>query len=92
MTNTNMDNNNIRITGTKWYVDVEYGESAARFDGEMCIDGFYATVSSISWTKHPGEVKADDLSELVRAVMQYNKKNAFKLYFCNDDGSKYSPS
>lgn len=36
----------IKITGTKWYVDIEYKENIARFGGEMCVDGFYATVNS----------------------------------------------
>ena len=36
----------IKITGTKWYVDIEYKENIARFCGEMCVDGFYATVNS----------------------------------------------
>ena len=39
----------IKITGTKWYVDIEYKENIARFGGEMCVDGFYATVNRISW-------------------------------------------
>lgn len=37
--------NEIKITGTKWYVDIEYDGNIARFDGELCIDGFYANVN-----------------------------------------------
>ena len=29
----------IKITGTKWYVDIEYKENIARFGGEMCEIG-----------------------------------------------------
>lgn len=76
----------IKITGTKWYVDIEYKGSIARFDGEMCVDGFYAAASSLSWIKFSREI---DFSKLIDAVMQQNKKNTFKVYFCNDDGSEY---
>lgn len=82
-------NNDIKITGTKWYVDVEYKENVARFDGEMCVDGFYAIASSVSWLKHKGVIMQDDLYHLVKAVVRYNKKNPFKVYFFNDDGSRY---
>jgi len=82
--------NNIRITGTKWYVKVEYGDCIARFDGEMCVDGFYAIASSISWIKHIGSITQDEVATLIEAVMHFNKKNAFKVYFVNDDGSMWS--
>lgn len=79
----------IKITGTKWYVDIEYKGSIARFDGEMCVDGFYATANSLSWIKRSREISADDFPKLIDAVIQQNKKNTFKVYFCNDDGSPY---
>ncbi len=79
----------IKITGTKWYVDIEYKDSIARFDGEMCADGFYATVSSLSWIKYSKEISAGDFPKLIETIMQQNKKNTFKVYFCNDDGSEY---
>lgn len=79
----------INITGTKWYVDIEYKGSIARFDGEMCVDGFYATASSLSWIKYSREIIAADLPQLIDAVRKYNKKNKFKVFFCNDDGSEY---
>lgn len=78
----------IKITGTKWYVDIEYKGSIARFGGEMCVDGFYATASSLSWIKRSREIGADGLPELIDAVTRQNTKNAFKVYFCNDDGSE----
>ena len=82
--------NDIRITGTKWFVKVEYVDCIARFDGEMCVDDFYAIASSISWIKHIGSVTQDDVATLIEAVMQINKKNAFKVYFVNDNGSVWS--
>ena len=74
----------IKITGTKWYVDIEYKENIARFGGEMCVDGFYATVNSISWIKHQGY-----MTELIKAVRKQDKNSSFKIEFVNDDGSEY---
>lgn len=56
----------IKITGTKWYVDIEYKENIARFGGEMCVDGFYATVNSISWIKHQEYIEKNELTELIK--------------------------
>lgn len=41
----------IKITGTKWYVDIEWDENIARFDGELCLDGFYANANTLTWIK-----------------------------------------
>lgn len=71
----------IKITGTKWYVDIEYKGNIARFDGEMCVDGFYATASSLSWIKRSREISADDFPKLIDAVMQQNKKILLKCIF-----------
>ena len=80
---------NIRITGTKWYVDVEYKENIIRFDGELCLNGFYANVNTFSWIKCKGNFSEDELPKLIKAVQKYNKKNTFKIYFVNDDGSVF---
>ena len=40
----------IKITGTKWYVDIEYKENIARFGGEMCVDVFYETFNILDKT------------------------------------------
>ena len=79
----------IKITGTKWYVDIEYKENIARFGGEMCVDGFYATVNSISWIKHQGYIEKNELTELIKAVRKQNKNSSFKIEFVNDDGNEY---
>ena len=79
----------IKITGTKWYVDIEYKENIARFCGEMCVDGFYATVNSISWIKHKGYIEKNELTVLIKAVRKQNKNSSFKIEFVNDDGSEY---
>ena len=79
----------INISGTKWYVDIEYKGNVIRFDGEMCVNGFCAIVNSWSWIKHTGDIDEYELPELIKAVKKYNKKNYFKVYFVNDDGSEY---
>ena len=79
----------VKIGCTKWYVDVEYKGNIARFGGEMCVSGFYAEVRDLTWIKRSNETTEDDLRELIEAVMQANKKNYYKVIFCNDDGSEY---
>lgn len=37
----------IKITGTKGYVQIEDNGNIARFNGELCDDGFYAKADSI---------------------------------------------
>mgnify|MGYP000118704475 CR=1 FL=1 len=81
--------NKIKSTGTKWYIDIEYEGNIARFDGEMCTDGFYANTNAISWIKYQGNVDKFELSKLINAVQEYNKNNKFKIYFVNDDGNEY---
>lgn len=73
-----IDMDSIKITGTKWYVDIEYKGSIARFDGEMCVDGFYAAASSLSWIKFSREI---DFPKLIDAVMQQNQKILLKCIF-----------
>lgn len=80
---------NVRVTGTKWYIDVEYKGNIVRFNGEMCMNGFYATVNALSWIKHKGNIDEDELPNIIKSVQKYNKKNTFKIYFVNDDGSEY---
>lgn len=55
----------------------------------MCVDGFYATVNSISWIKHQGYIEKNELTELIKAVRMQNKNSSFKIEFVNDDGSEY---
>lgn len=78
-----------KITGTKWYVDVEVNGNIARFNGEMGLKGFYAVINSFSWVRHIGKSDDSELQNIVKAVRYANKKNKFKIYFINNDGSKY---
>ncbi len=79
----------VKITGTKCYVNIEYDGNIVRFDGEMCVDGFYAYVNSYYWIKHRGFADQTDLSEIAKIIRESNKTNNFKVYFVNSDGSDY---
>ena len=54
-----------------------------------CVDGFYATVNSISWIKHQEYIEKNELTELIKAVRKQDKNSSFKIEFVNDDGSEY---
>lgn len=47
----------------------------------MCVDGFYATVNSISWIKHQEYIEKNELTELIKAVRKQNKNSSFKIEF-----------
>lgn len=78
---------NLKITGTKWYVDIEYKGNVARFNGELCVSSFAAILNSGKWIKHTGNDCENDQNELLKAVEEYNKdkKNNFKVEFYDDD-------
>lgn len=79
----------MKITGTKWYVDIEYNENIARFNGELCIDGFCARGDSVAWLKHKGIADDNERLKLIKNVIEYSRKNKFKVYFIHEDGSNY---
>ena len=79
----------IKITGTKWYVDIEYKENIARFGGEMCVDWFLCNSKQNILDKTSGYIEKNELTELIKAVRKQNKNSSFKIEFVNDDGSEY---
>ena len=82
----------VKISGTKWYIDVEYKGQIARFGGDICLDGFAATVSSMSWVRHIGSPHDGEKEELMRAVYKYsktNKKSRVRFYDDNGDELKF---
>jgi hypothetical protein len=80
--NSNADYNedNVKISGTKWYVDIEYKGQIARFGGDMCNDGFAAIASSMSWIKHIGELLDGEQLELMRAAVSVYHKRHKRCY------------
>lgn len=65
----------VKISGTKWYVDIEYKGQIARFEGDLCLDGFAAVMSSMSWIKHIGPLCDGEQQELMRAAYEHSKTN-----------------
>lgn len=81
--------NGIKISGTKWYVTIEYKGNIARFNGELCIDGFCARGDAVTWLKHNGYADDCERLELIRDVTEYTQNDRFKIYFIHEDGSNY---
>lgn len=80
--------NEIKITGTKWYVEIEYDGNIARFAGELCIDGFYAEANTLRWKKHKGNAVEEDKIRLIRNVQKYVSKQKFKVIFVDNNGNE----
>ncbi len=80
--------NEIKITGTKWYVDIEYDGNIARFDGELCIDGFYANANAMTWINHKGSAIEEDKIRLIHNVQKNVNKQKFKVFFVDDNGNE----
>lgn len=80
--------NEIKITGTKWYVDIEYDGNIARFDGELCIDGFYANANTMKWINHKGSAIEEDKVRLIHNVIKNVNKQKFKVLFVDDNGNE----
>lgn len=77
--------NEIKITGTKWYVEIEYDGNIAAFDGELGIDGFYEKVNTLTWIKHKGNAVEEDKIRLIRNVQKYVSKQKFKVIFVDNN-------
>lgn len=80
--------NEIKITGTKWYVDIEYDGNIARFDEELCLDGFYANATAMTWIKHKGSVIEEDKIRLIHNVKKNINEQKFKVFFVDDNGNE----
>ena len=76
----------MKITGTKSYIQVEDDSgNIARFDGEVCLNGFYAVADSICWLKHQGEVTDEDRVQLIYKATQYGRDYDIKVLFFDHD-------
>lgn len=77
----------VKISGTKCYVDIEYKGQIARFGGDLCLDGFAATASSMSWVRHIGSLRDGEQQEIMRAAYEYSKTNKKCHVRFYDDGN-----
>ena len=79
----------VKISGTKRYVDIEYKGQIARFGGDLCLDGFAATASSMSWVRHIGSLLDGEQQEIMRAAYEYSKTNKkCRIRFYDDNGNE----
>ena len=76
----------MRITGTRGYIDIEHDGKAARFSGDMCIDGFAAIASSMKWLPPYENLPVTEKERLLimNAVREEVKNNKYKVFFTND--------
>ena len=77
----------IKITGTKGYVQIEDNGNIARFNGELCDDGFYAKADSIQWVRHKGVAADKDRIDLICKVTKYVKGHDFKVLFYDENNN-----
>lgn len=81
--------NGIKISGTKWYITIEYKGNISRFNGELCINGFCAHGDAMTWLQHKGVADDSERLQLIHDVTEYTKNDKFKVYFIHEDGSEY---
>ena len=74
----------IKITGTKWYMDVECDGNIARFSGELGDNGFYADANSVMWIRHSGFATDESRVELIRDVQETDSEVA--VFFVDKSG------
>ena len=78
------------VTGTNSYVDIQYGNKVARFWGDLCTDGFAAIESTMEWRSPEGKISAssDDRAQLISAVRRHFRWKRFKVFFVDEKGRK----
>ena len=84
---TDPDIEALKVSGTKSYIEVEYKGQIARFGGDLCIDGFAAIASSVSWVKHVGPLRDGEVHEMMWATAQkyHKQKKGNYIRFYDDD-------
>ena len=71
----------IQLTVTKWYVQPEDREKAARFFGEPGLDGFCAEADSMEWIRYRGSAPEQDRDKLIHKVLRHQRDKKFKVVF-----------
>lgn len=74
----------MKITGTRSYIDVDFGDKSVRIEGELTtIPSFYASISSIRYWKTPEgivQVNEDDRKWIIDEIMHHNNPQ-FEIIF-----------
>lgn len=80
----------LAVTGTNSYVDIQYGNRTARFWGDLCTDGFAAIESTMEWLSPEGGILLDseDRAQFISAVRRYFRWKRFKVFFVDGKGRK----
>lgn len=79
------DIEDIQLTVTKWYVQAEDREKAARFFGDLGLDGFCAEADSMEWIRYQGSAPEQDREELIHKVLQHQRDKKFKVVFLDEN-------
>jgi len=80
----------LAVTGTNSYVDIQYGNRTARFWGDLCTDGFAAIESTMEWLSPEGGILPDseDRAQFISAVRRHFRWKRFKVFFVDEKGRK----
>lgn len=74
----------MKITGTRSYIDVDFGEKSVRIEGELTtIPSFYASISSIKyWNTSDGliEINESERNWIISEIRQNNNPE-FEIIF-----------
>lgn len=70
----------MKITGTKWYVDIEHNGKVARFWGDLCLREFTAIANTMEWISPQinNEVGDNERAEFIKEVKKSGKKRKSK--------------
>lgn len=82
--------NELVVTGTNSYVDIQYGNKTARFWGDLCTNGFAAIESTMEWLSPEGGIlpDSDERAQFISAVRRHFRWKRFQVFFVDDKGKK----
>lgn len=82
--------NDMKITGTKAYVDIEWEGRTLRFWGDMCVNGFAALADTAEWLPpFESETVSDETrSAIMAAVRKDHRHGALKIKFLDKNGKR----
>ena len=79
------------VTGTNSYVDIQYRNQTARFWGDLCSNGFAAIESTMEWLSPEGGIPAssEDRAQFISAVRRHFRWKRFKVFFVDEKGRRF---